>query len=50
MLGENAATAYGFDLAALTQVAERVGPQVSDIQSGPTEEDFAKNGTAYLLR
>ena len=50
MLGENAATAYGFDLAALTQVAERVGPQVSDIQAGPTEADFAKNGTAYLLR
>jgi predicted TIM-barrel fold metal-dependent hydrolase len=31
MLGENAAQVYGFDVAKLRPVAERVGPRVSDI-------------------
>ncbi len=50
MLGENAAEAYGFDLEELGVLASQVGPEVGDLFSGPTEEDLAKNGTAYLLR
>jgi len=50
MLGENAAEAYGFDLAKLAALAERVGPQVSELLRGPNQEDLAKDGTAYRLR
>ena len=50
MLGENAATVYGFDLESLGKIAERVGPDATSIAAGPTEEDLAKNGKAYLLR
>jgi len=34
MLGENAAAVYGFDLAALAPLAERVGPRVDDVMAG----------------
>ena len=50
MLGENAARAYGFDLEQLDARASQVGPEVSDLFAGPTDEDLAKDGTAYLLR
>ena len=50
MLGENAAEAYGFDLAKLGALAERVGPPVSELLRGPNEEDLAKDGSAYRLR
>lgn len=50
ILGGNAAGVYGFDLEALAKIADRVGPDPADIHSGPTEEDMAKNGSAYLLR
>ena len=50
MLGDDAAEAYGFDLAKLAALAERVGPQVSELFRGPNQEDLAKDGTAYRLR
>ncbi len=50
MLGENAAAAYGFDLEQLGARASEVGPEVSDLLDGPTDEDLEKDGTAYLLR
>ncbi len=50
MLGENAAEAYGFDLGKLGDRASQVGPEVGNLFAGPSEEDLAKDGTAYLLR
>jgi len=50
MLGGNAAEAYGFDLEKLSPVADQVGPEVSTLLAGPTPEDLAQDGTAYLLR
>ena len=50
MLGGNAAEAYGFDLEKLAPVAGQVGPEVSKLLAGPTSEDLAQDGTAYLLR
>jgi hypothetical protein len=50
MLGENAAEAYGFDLGKLGDRASQVGPEVDNLFAGPSEEDLAKDGTAYLLR
>ena len=34
MLGLNAARVYGFDLAAMQSVAERVGPTIAAIRGG----------------
>jgi predicted TIM-barrel fold metal-dependent hydrolase len=34
LLGTNAAGVYGFDLDLLTEVAERIGPELSDIRGG----------------
>jgi predicted TIM-barrel fold metal-dependent hydrolase len=34
MVGENAAAVYGFDLHALRQVAERIGPEVAAVHAG----------------
>ena len=32
--GRNAARAYGFDLAALQPIADRIGPSIAAIRSG----------------
>jgi predicted TIM-barrel fold metal-dependent hydrolase len=34
MIGANAAEVYGFDLAALAQVADRIGPEVAAVRAG----------------
>lgn len=34
MLATNAADAYGFDLDALTPVAERIGPKITTVAAG----------------
>ncbi len=50
IFAENAAEAYGFDLEALRPIGERIGPDSVELAAGPTAEDLARNGEAYLLR
>jgi hypothetical protein len=38
MLSGNAAEAYGFDLAKLRPVADRIGPTIDDVVSAPPLE------------
>lgn len=42
MLGENAAALWGFDRAALDDVASRIGPDISALLTRPTEDHFPR--------
>jgi hypothetical protein len=50
MLGLNAARIYGFDLAQLEAVADRVGPTVADLTTQVSLDDIPKTFSWSLAR
>jgi hypothetical protein len=50
MLGLNAARIYGFDLAQLEAVADRVGPTVADLTTRVSLDDIPKTFSWSLAR
>jgi hypothetical protein len=50
MLGENAVDVYGFDLATLTPIAERVGHRLVDVLSVPTTDADADPAFHWIRR
>jgi hypothetical protein len=50
MLGLNAIDLYGFDLAQLQAVAERVGPTVADLSSPVSEDEIPDTFSWSLAR
>jgi hypothetical protein len=50
MLGLNAAGVYGFDVAQLQEVADRVGPTVADLATTVSLDDIPKTFSWSLAR
>jgi hypothetical protein len=50
ILGLNAARLYGFDLAQLQEVAERVGPTVADLSTPISADDLPDTFSWSLAR
>ncbi len=50
MLGLNAARIYGFDVAQLQSVADRVGPTVADLASSVSLDEIPKTFSWSLAR
>ncbi|GAA0607922.1 amidohydrolase family protein [Sporichthya brevicatena] len=42
MLGENAADLWGFDRSALADIASRIGPDMTELLTPPTEDHFPR--------
>jgi predicted TIM-barrel fold metal-dependent hydrolase len=49
ILGENAARCFGFDLAKLQAVADRVGPAVADLAQPNVEADLPPFASSFML-
>jgi hypothetical protein len=49
MLGGNAATLYGFDLAALAPVAARVCPTPQDVATPLSEAEIPRDSTSLAF-
>ena len=45
MLETNAAAVYGFDLAALRAIGDRIGPTVADVQIPLDPNDYPADST-----
>lgn len=50
MIGGNAAALYGFDLAALESVAERIGPRPEEIARPLAPDEFPQNTMTNAFR